>query len=130
MLHVQLESILLPNGAQSRACGQTAGERQAALVANYCRGWSLDVAQVLHLTPVALLGHFALVLFALQVLPELHLLAGTRVAHGAVELATGSHTHGQVTGDPLARAGVEVGTWGGDRKGWLAWRKSGLGAAQ
>lgn len=93
-------------------------------------GASLDVAQVLHLAPVALLGHFALVLFALQVLPELHLLAGARVAHGAVELAAGSHAHGQVTGDPLPRARVEVGTWGDNAKAWFAWRKSKLEAAQ
>lgn len=90
----------------------------------------MDVAQVLHLAPVALLGHFALVLFALQVLPELHLLAGARVAHGAVELAAGSHAHGQVTGDPLPRARVEVGTWGDNAKAWFAWRKSKLEAAQ
>lgn len=73
-------------------------------------GASLDVAQVLHLVPVALLRHFALVLLALQVLPELQLLAGPSVAHGAVELPAGRHAHGQVTGDPLPRARVEVGT--------------------
>lgn len=93
-------------------------------------GASLDIAQVLHLVPVPLLRHFALVLFALQVLPELHLLAGARVAHGAVELATGSHTHGQVTGDPLARAGIEVRTWGENRKAWFACKESKLEAAQ
>lgn len=69
---------------------------------------SLYIAQVLHLVLVPLLGHFALVLFALQVLPELHLLAGAGVAHGAVELAAGGDTHGEVARDPLTGARVEI----------------------
>lgn len=43
-------------------------------------------------------------------LPELHLLAGPRVTHGAVELAARGDAHGEVTRDALARTGVEVGT--------------------
>lgn len=69
---------------------------------------SLYIAKVLHLVLIPLFRHFALVLLALQVLPELHLLAGARVAHGAVELATGSDAHGEVARDPLARARVEI----------------------
>ena len=47
-------------------------------------------------------------LLALQMLPEVRLLLGSTVAHGAVELPTGGHTHGQVPGDALPRSGVVV----------------------
>lgn len=61
----------------------------------------LGVAQILHLAAVALLRHFALVLFALQVQAEVSLVTSTRVAHGAIELPAWRHTHGQVTWDSL-----------------------------
>lgn len=41
-------------------------------------------------------------------LPEVGLLLGSTVAHGAVELSAGSHTHGQVPGDALPWSGVVV----------------------
>lgn len=47
-------------------------------------------------------------LLALQMLSEIGLLLGSAVAHGAVELSAGSHTHGQVPGDALPRSGVVV----------------------
>lgn len=47
-------------------------------------------------------------LLALQMLSEICLLLGSTVAHGAVELSAGSHTHGQVPGDALPRSGVVV----------------------
>lgn len=47
-------------------------------------------------------------LLALQMLPEICLLLGSTVAHGAVELSAGSHTHGQVPGDALPWPGVVV----------------------
>lgn len=50
-------------------------------------------------------------LLALQMLPEVCLLLGSAVAHRAVELSTGSHTHGQVPGDALPRSGVVVWPW-------------------
>lgn len=50
-------------------------------------------------------------LLALQMLPEVRLLLGSAVAHRAVELSTGSHTHGQVPGDALPRSGVVVWPW-------------------
>lgn len=50
-------------------------------------------------------------LLALQMLPEICLLLGSTVAHGAVELSAGSHTHGQVPGDALPRSGVVVRPW-------------------
>lgn len=50
-------------------------------------------------------------LLALQMLPEVRLLLGSAVAHGAVELSAGSHTHGQVPGDALPRSGVVVRPW-------------------
>lgn len=42
-------------------------------------------------------------------LPEICLLLRSTVAHGAVELSAGSHTHGQVPGDALPWSGVVVG---------------------
>lgn len=72
---------------------------------------SLDVAEVLHLVLISLFGDFALVLLALQMLPELHFFAGPSVAHGAVELAAGGDTHGEVTRYPLTGTWVEVRTW-------------------
>lgn len=62
------------------------------------------------------LRHFCLMLLALEVLPEVRLLFGTTVAHGAVELSAGSHTHGQVPGDTLPRSGVVVWPWRGGYK--------------
>lgn len=56
-------------------------------------------------------------LLALQVLPEVRLLLGSAVAHGAVELSAGSHAHGQVPRDALPRPGVVVRPWGGGRGG-------------
>lgn len=47
-------------------------------------------------------------LLALQMLPEVRLLLGSAVAHGAVELSAGSHTHGQVPRDALPRSRVVV----------------------
>lgn len=70
--------------------------------------WLLAVAEVLHLVAVPQLGHFGFVLLALQMLPEVRLLLGSAVAHGAVELSAGSHAHGQVPGDALPRPGVVV----------------------
>lgn len=70
----------------------------------------MHVAKVLHLVLIPLLGDFALVLFALQVLPELRLLAGARIAHGTVELSAGGDAHGEVAGNPLAGAWVEIRT--------------------
>lgn len=57
---------------------------------------------------VSQLRHFSFVLLALQMLPEVRLLLGSAVAHGAVELSAGSHAHGQVSGDALPRPGVVV----------------------
>lgn len=44
-------------------------------------------------------------------LPEVRLLLGPAVAHGAVELSAGGHTHGQVPGNALPRPGVVVRSW-------------------
>lgn len=87
----------------ARRCSRIRGEGAAS-----GNRVSLYVAQVLHLVLVPLLGHFALVLFALQVLPELHLLAGASITHGAVELAAGGDAHGKVARDPLTGARVEI----------------------
>lgn len=58
----------------------TEGKQQAGPAFPRARP-SLYVAQVLHLAPVPLLRHLALVLLALQVLPELHLFTGSDVTH-------------------------------------------------
>lgn len=50
-------------------------------------------------------------LLALQMLPEVCLLLGPTVAHGAVVLSAGSHAHGQVPGDALPRSGVVIWPW-------------------
>lgn len=71
----------------------------------------LAVAEVLHLMAISQLWHFSLVLLALQMLPEVRLLLGSTVAHGAVKLSAGSDTHGQVSGDALPWSGVVVRPW-------------------
>lgn len=63
------------------------------------------------------LRNFGFVLLALQMLPEVRLLLSSTVAHGAVELSTRSHTHGQVPGDTLPRSGVVVRPWRGKKGG-------------
>lgn len=84
------------------------------------RGWPvLHVAQILHLAPVPLFRHFALVLLALQMLPELDFFTSADITHRTVELATGSHAHGEISRDPLPRAGIEVRTCGSEIiRGW------------
>lgn len=76
-------------------------------------GCFLSVSQILHLATVALLGHSAFMLLALQVQAKLRLLTGTRVTHRAIELPAGCDAHRKVSWDTLPRSWVVVRAWHG-----------------
>ncbi len=71
-------------------------------------GCFLSVSQILHLATVALLGHSAFMLLALQVQAKLRFLTGTRVTHRAIELPAGCDAHRKVSWDTLPRSWVVV----------------------